>query len=184
MNCCDMNIKEAIINNINMCCDEQVPVRENVFAIQNIANGLYITSSGEPRGAVRQESMAMDFFRQRWIFSRVVPMFQAPLFRIFDTSTDMLLSIESRSTEDGIPVVTRAEDNLQDQRWFLNVYNDNRSQYFLANDFSLKALSNQELSTTPGTIQVQSTLMGDDNQRFRLVPVIPTVAELEKMRNL
>lgn len=184
MSLCNMNIKDADIDNMNMCNEMVGSIDLKIFLIRNKANGLYITSSGTNGGPVTQENAKSDFLRQRWLFTPVDSTSPSSSFYIFDTSTNYVMSLVRPSTENGVELITTTNNDQVDKRWFVDVFPDNRGAHFLLNDLSSKVLDNPRASTSPGTVQTQFDFNGGDAQRFSLILMAPTDAELDFMRTL
>lgn len=147
--------------------------------IVNAENGLVLT---DLRGKVTQEEMGCAN-TQIWLFERL----ESGAYDIINQQSGNALSLESLSTMDGVPIVTRTDVGNTIMQWRIITHiilegNDPaqdltsgtlRLARQFVNVFSSKAITNPNGSNMPGTQMIQSTriIFGAMDQLFTLQAV-------------
>lgn len=169
------NINNNIING-NSQNDGNLPGGEEILVpgrgyILNPENGLYLMDMG---GEVVQENFMDGDERQMWAF-QLMDGFQ---YSILNISTFNVISLQSESSENGIPLVSIGDVGSTTQAWRVRTRLENiNGQLALyrqfVNIFSSKAMDNPQGSTQPGTqmIQYSAKIGAWTNQIFRIIPL-------------
>lgn len=181
---CNVNIKNAEIKDMDIKFKEVEANNFMVYSIRNASNRFYVTGSTESGGFVTQEAERTDFVTQRWFFVPTNRRNPNTSYFIFDTFTNTVLSLSRPSTDNGIKLVTLPLSGGLEQRWFVNVLNNNRDQFYFLNELSGKVFDNPRGSTTAGTIQEQYDLNRGDTQRFTITRISMTTSEQNMARKI
>lgn len=175
----NVNIHNNCACNGSACPQElQLPglLIPDMAYIVNAENGLVLTDF---RGNVTQEEMGCCN-SQVWLFERL----ESGAYDIINQQTGNALSLESLSTMDGVPIVTRTDVGNTIMQWRVITHiilegNDPaqdlasgtlRLARQFVNVFSSKAITNPNGSTMAGTQMIQSTrlIFGAMDQLFTL----------------
>lgn len=164
-----ININNGRIKKMNM--EVLQNISDSRFVIQNATNSLYLTGQIAERGFLVQDVKLRDFTLQQWQFIPIASERPGNQYTILNVGTNPQLVIGlNLPMQDPGPITMRLrDDNDTSLRWFVNVYEDDRTQVNFVNFITGWVIANRGGDDRRRNNQVLNAFDGGNNQRFRLI---------------